>query len=80
MSNDNLNIVLLSENEQKSLYGGEVLTMTLVLTVTAIAIITVIVWKLYQSKKGKVTFPGGFLFEWGTYINGFSDMFAGLFK
>ncbi|HHU27854.1 TPA: hypothetical protein GXZ54_01705 [bacterium] len=80
MTQQNLQVTPLTISEQKALYGGEAITLTLVLTYTAVAIITVIVWKLYQSRKGKVTFPGGFLFEWGTYINGFPQLITNLFK
>lgn len=63
----------LSLEELETLRGGEVLTIALVLTYTAVAVITVIVWKIYQSKKGKATFPGGFSFEWGTIISPLLD-------
>jgi hypothetical protein len=54
----------LSADEEKRIIGGEVLTLAIVLTYMAVALITVAVWKLYNSQKGKLTFPGGFLFEW----------------
>jgi hypothetical protein len=54
----------ISELKRKSIVGGELLTLTLVLTYLAVALITVAVWKLFNSQKGKLTFPGGFLFEW----------------
>ncbi|MDR0832300.1 MAG: hypothetical protein LBM99_05335 [Bacillales bacterium] len=54
----------LSEKEADLVRGGELITLTLVLTYLAIALVTVAVWKLFEAKKGKLTFPGGFLFEW----------------
>ncbi len=75
MNEVEVGIYELSRNEQLSLMGGEILTVTFVLTYTAIAIITVVVWKLYQSKKGKATFPGGFSFEWSsTFFNPFLEI------
>ena len=34
------------------------------MTYLAVAFVTVAIWKLYTSKKGKFAFPGGFEFEW----------------
>lgn len=55
---------LMSENEMKEWIGGSIPQLSAVLAVGAIALITVTVFKLYQSTKGKSSFGNGFQFEW----------------
>ena len=55
---------LISELEMKNIKGGAVPTLATVLAVGAIALITVTVFKLYQSSKGKSSFGNGFDFQW----------------
>lgn len=55
---------LISEMEMKNIKGGSVPTLSTVLAVGAIALITVTVFKIYQSSKGKSSFGNGFNFEW----------------
>ena len=55
---------LISELEMKNIKGGAVPTLATVLAVGAIALITVTVFKLYQSTKGKSSFGSGFDFQW----------------
>lgn len=63
--------------ESKNIQGGEAISLTLVLTCLAISILTVVVWKFYTSTKGKVTFPGGFNFEWSSaYVNRIMQFFV----
>lgn len=59
-----MNYELISETEMKYIRGGSVPTLATVLAVGAIALITVTVFKLYQSTKGKSSFGSGFDFEW----------------
>lgn len=54
----------LTREEMKNYVAGEPVSLTLVLTYLAVALVTIAVWKLYRSKKGKLVFPGGFTFEW----------------
>ena len=54
----------LTKEECKHLFGGEAISIALVMTYLAVAFVTVAIWKLYTSKKGKFAFPGGFEFEW----------------
>lgn len=54
----------LTTSECKELYGGEAISIALVMTYLAVAFVTVAIWKLFTSKKGKFAFPGGFEFEW----------------
>ncbi len=44
--------------------GGEAITLTAVMAILIIAIVTVVVFKLFTSKQGSTTIPGGFKFEW----------------
>lgn len=48
----------------KQITGGEPITLTAVMTVLVIAIVTVVVYKLFTSAQGATTIPGGFKFEW----------------
>lgn len=54
----------LTKEECCKFYGGEAISIALVMTYLAVAFVTVAIWKLYTSKKGKFAFPGGFEFEW----------------
>ena len=55
---------LISDLEAKTIIGGSVAQLATVLAVGAIALITVTVFKLYQSTNGKSSFGNGFDFEW----------------
>ena len=55
---------IISETEMKEWIGGSVPQLSAVLAIGAIALITVTVFKLYQSTKGKSSFGNGFNFEW----------------
>ena len=55
---------IISEKEMKQIIGGAVPQLATVLAVGAIALITVTVFKLYQSTKGKSSFGSGFEFQW----------------
>ena len=59
-----MNYEIISESEMKSIIGGSVAQLSTVLAVGAIALITITVFKLYQSSKGKSSFGSGFEFEW----------------
>lgn len=54
----------LSEYALSQVKGGEPITLTAIMTVLVIAVVTVIVYKLFTSKAGSTTIPGGFKFEW----------------
>lgn len=70
------NIRTLSLEEASNIRGGEAITLTIVVTYLAISVLTIVVWKLYTSGKGKIQLPGGFHFEWspGVYINKFTEI------
>ena len=59
-----MNYKLLSESEMEQEISGEALTLTAVMAVLATAIIAVIVYRLFMSKKGTATVPGGWKFSW----------------
>ena len=53
----------LSENELESIRPGEAITLAGVLAIMAVAIVAVIVYKLFIKDNGKVKLPGGYSFE-----------------
>mgnify|MGYP001767803402 CR=1 FL=1 len=55
---------ILSEQELALVTGGEPITMTAIMAILVIAVITVVVYKLFIGSSGKTTLPGGFKFEW----------------
>lgn len=55
---------LISEEELKTIIGGAAPELSTILAIGAIALITITVFKLYQSTKGKSSFGNGFNFEW----------------
>lgn len=55
---------IISDSELKTYIGGSIPQLSAVLAIGAIALITVTVFKLYQSTKGKSSFGSGFDFEW----------------
>ena len=55
---------IIGEEEMKGIVGGSVAQLSTVLAIGAIALITVTVFKLYQSTNGKSSFGNGFQFEW----------------
>ncbi len=59
-----MNEYVLTDQEMRQVNGGEPLTMTAVMTILIIAVVTVIVYKLFISGSGETTLPGGFKFEW----------------
>lgn len=54
----------LTKEEMKKYEAGDPVSLTLVLTYLAVALVTIAVWRMFKSKKGKLVFPGGFTFEW----------------
>ena len=58
-------ITPLTVEQEKKVKGNGAISLTLVATVLATAILTIVVWKFYTSSKGTVQLPGGFRFEWG---------------
>ena len=55
---------LLTEKELQEEVSGAALSLAAVMAVLATAVIAVIVYKLFVSKKGTTTIPGGWKFTW----------------
>ena len=55
---------ILNENEMNSLSGGEAITLASVMAVLCTAVIAVVVYRLFMSKKGSAAVPGGWKFTW----------------
>lgn len=55
---------IINEREMQKIVGGSVAQLATVLAVGAIALITVTVFKLYQSTNGQSSFGSGFEFKW----------------
>ena len=53
----------LSKEELASIKPGE-LTLTAVLTVLAVSLMAVVIYKLFMSKEGSSAIPGGWKFTW----------------
>ncbi|HMM00658.1 MAG: hypothetical protein LKF69_03985 [Bacilli bacterium] len=54
----------LSAYECSQIKGGEIITLTAVMAVVIIAVMAVVVYRLFMSKEGSTTIPGGFKFTW----------------
>lgn len=54
----------LSSYEMSRITGGEAITLTAVMTILVIAVMAVVIYRLFMSEKGTASIPGGFKFEW----------------
>ncbi len=54
----------LSMIECDEIITGEAISLTVVMSVVAISLMAVIVYKLFSSKKGTTSVPGGWKFSW----------------
>lgn len=55
---------LLTDEEMENEVSGEAITLTAVMAILATAIIAVVVYRMFMSKKGSATVPGGWKFSW----------------
>lgn len=55
--------VKLSKSETQKIVTGE-LTLATVMAICAIAIVAVVVYKMFMSNEGSSTVPGGWKFTW----------------
>ncbi len=55
---------LMTEEELVAETSGAAITLTAVMAVLATAVLAVIVYKLFLSKKGTAQVPGGWKFTW----------------
>lgn len=59
-----INYTVLSNDELKTQYGkGSELGMGLVATFVIVAVVTVLIYKIYNSKSSDITLPGGYKFK-----------------
>ena len=59
-----MNKIQLTDSELDSLKVGEPVTLAAVMAVLAVAIVTVLVYKMFNSSEGKTSIPGGRSFQW----------------
>lgn len=55
---------LMSLDEMKNHRVGEAITVTAVMAILTVAIMAVVVYRLFRSSKGGVNVPGGWKFSW----------------
>lgn len=55
---------VLTERECQTHYVGEGITLTAVMAIAAIAVMAVVVYRLFMSGKGTAAIPGGWKFSW----------------
>lgn len=56
--------VQLSRKEMTSHLVGEAITLTAVMAILCIAVMAVVVYRLFMSNKGSAAVPGGWKFTW----------------
>ena len=59
-----MKLQLMTREEMENHYVGEAITVTAVMAVLTVAIMAVVVYRLFRSSKGGVTVPGGWKFSW----------------
>ena len=55
---------ILTKEECQNYYVGEGITLAAVMAIAAIAVMAVVVYRLFMSGKGSAAIPGGFKFTW----------------
>ena len=55
---------IMTLEEMKNHQVGEAITVTAVMALLTVAIMAVVVYRLFRSNKGGVTVPGGWKFSW----------------
>ena len=55
---------LLTQEEMSHHYVGEAITVTAVMALVTVAVMAVVVYRLFRSSKGGVSVPGGWKFSW----------------
>ena len=54
----------LTLEEMENHHVGEALTVTAVMAIVTVAVMAVVIYRLFRSNKGGVTVPGGWKFSW----------------
>jgi len=55
---------IMTLEEMENHYVGEAITVTAVMAILTVAVMAVVVYRLFRSSKGGVTVPGGWKFSW----------------
>ena len=55
---------LMTHEEMENHRVGEAITVTAVMALVTVAIMAVVIYRLFRSGKGGVTVPGGWKFSW----------------
>ena len=55
---------LMNQEEMQNHYVGEAITVTAVMAILTVAVMAVVIYRLFRSNKGGVTVPGGWKFSW----------------
>ena len=55
---------LMNQEEMQNHYVGEAITVTAVMAILTVAVMAVVIYRLFRSGKGGVTVPGGWKFSW----------------
>ena len=61
-----LNYIKVSKNNQKRCFGKGAAGMGIVTAFAVVAIVTIVIYKIYGSKTGDLSLPGGFKFKFTT--------------
>ncbi len=59
-----MNYEIMSKEELMNEVSGDPITLTGVMAILASAVIAVVIYKLFISKKGSAAIPGGWKFTW----------------
>ena len=59
-----MNYRILSTEEMANTYGGEAITVASVMAVLCAAVMAVVIYRFFMSKKGSAAIPGGWKFTW----------------
>lgn len=54
----------LSLEALKEVQVGEAITLTSVMAILAVAVTAVVIYRIFKSKTGSTSMPGGWKFEW----------------
>ncbi len=54
----------LTDQELSEIQVGEAITLASVMAILSIAITAVVVYRLFKSKNGEISLPGGYKFTW----------------
>lgn len=54
----------MTTEEMKTHAVGEAITVSAVMAIVCVAVMAVVVYRLFRSNKGGVTVPGGWKFSW----------------